>query len=237
VIKVNYLSNIDKLDINTKNLYLKSKKYIDSEILKGKCFYTDLKILNHITLFKRYFAKQVASYVSDSRYFHSISVANLAYKVALSNNLDPYKAYMGGYYHDIGRNDDLWRKYYPLVEKENLKYFPGDIPDYMYHQFTAIYILKDKLKINDPELVEMIKYHTSGNKDMSIYAKIIFAADKIEPTRNFDSTKLVDNLILDANKGFKMVLKANKEYLDSINCKDHNQFIDDCYNMYLKGVK
>ena len=65
--------------------------------------------------------------------------------------------------------------------------------------------------------------------------KIVFAADKIEPLRGFDSSDLIKAMKEDVDNGFKEVLKANREYI-----KEHSKEVayEDkltlaCYESYL----
>ncbi len=239
-IECKYNSSIFSLDDNSLQVDL---PYIESEdILKGRNFYTSISILNYFVKYKRYFAKKVLSYLSISRYNHIVNVANLAYLIAKSNSLDPYLAFKGGYYHDLTRNSSLFTKYNDIVDLKYAKYFyNNEIPCFMYHQFTCEYALKDIFKIEDENLFEMIRFHTSANKDMSKLAKVVFAADKIEPGRDYESYYLVNECLLDIDNGFKQVLKANKEYLEgqaNYDPKKENLLTISCYECYLnKGEK
>lgn len=233
-----YDSKEDKIDYEKKIIYLKHKYISPSLIIEGKSFSTDINILNYIVNYKLFFAKKVSSLISEKRYRHVISVANLAYNIAICNYLDPHFAFMAGFYHDIAKNEDLHKKYFEIVEREYSKYFPHNIiPKYMYHQFLAEYVLKENFNITSKKLVDAIKFHTSGNKKMTSYAKIIYAADKIEPLRNFDATELYNSLLINYKDGFIKVLQANREYLLSQGDKDSNDFENACYKEYLKRSK
>ena len=69
---------------------------------------------------------------------------------------------------------------------------------------------------------------------MCTMAKIVYAADKIEPTRGFDSSDLINSMMEDIDKGFITVLKANKDFLTE-NRKDiNNRLTSKCFDYYLK---
>ena len=51
-----------------------------------------------------YYIKKIKPYLTEHRLKHSISVANLAYRIALKNQIEGYqKAYTAGLLHDIGK--------------------------------------------------------------------------------------------------------------------------------------
>ena len=169
--------------------------------------------------------------ISERRLEHSISVANLSYQIAASNNLEhPIKAYIAGLVHDIGKeipHDDA-RK---IMEEDFKEY--QDLPRFAYHQFVAVRIIRDIFKIEDQDIIEAIKYHATGNKDLTPLGKIIYSADKIEPTRGFDSSDLINACLKDYDQGFKEVLRANKEYLLSKGKDINNPLTDKCFEEYL----
>ena len=43
---------------------------------------------------------------------------------------------------------------------------------------------RDKYKVEDPEILSAITWHTTGKEDMTLLEKIIYIADYIEPARN-----------------------------------------------------
>ena len=63
--------------------------------------------------------------------------------------------------------------------------------------------------------------------------KLIYAADKIEPTRGFDSSDLIKAMEVDINKGFITVLEANYEYLLKNKKSIDNRLSDECFKAYL----
>lgn len=244
-------NNLDDSIKSRKTLYNQDSFYLDDSILsvdleyiesksikKGISFKTSISILNYICEYKRYFACKVIQYMSKSRYEHVLRVAKLAYKIAIANNEDPYLAYQGGYFHDLTRDNSKFIQYKEIVDSKYSKYFPNNIiPDFMYHQFTCEYALKDLFDIDNTALYKACRFHTTGNTNMSTLDKIVFVSDKIEPGRDYPSSNLVNSCINDIEVGFKDVLKANKDYLESkedYSCINQNQLTIDCYKQYLK---
>ena len=63
--------------------------------------------------------------------------------------------------------------------------------------------------------------------------EIIYAADKIEPTRGFDSSGLIKECLNDIEQGFIEVLSANKEYLTQMKKDINNRLTKECFEQYL----
>ncbi len=166
------------------------------------------------------------------RYYHSISVANLAYEIAISNNIShPEKAYLAGLLHDCAKymGKPIAKS---LMERHFKEYL--DIPGWSYHQFLGSMIAKDEFGVDDKEVLEAIKFHATGKAHMSDIAKIVYAADKIEPSRGYDSSDYINACLEDFEKGFKIVLQANKEYLISKGKDFANRLTMQCFDCYLK---
>lgn len=178
-----------------------------------------------------YAVKTIKSMLSEERFAHTINVAKLAYEIAKTNNLvDAHDALVAGLLHDIAKSSpetsEIMQSYY----KDYL-----DIPNFAHHQFVGEYISKTKFGITKPKILEAIKFHTTGNDEMSDIAKIIYAADKIEPNRKYDSTQLINAMLLKPlDEGFKIVLQANKEYLEVKQRIVDDRLTSKCFDKYLK---
>lgn len=176
--------------------------------------------------------------ITDERRFkHSLSVASLCYEVAISNKLDnPLFYYFAGVIHDVGKNFDK------EVGKEIIdKYYHNYInfPQYSYHQFIGEYLIMHDLLIFEDDLLNAIKYHCTGREMMSPLEKIVYACDKIDPLRGFDSSILIKAMKDNYIDGFNIVLKANYDFLLSkaTTKKDlngiFNQLSAKCFKYYL----
>ena len=200
---------------------------------------TDIKTLHKITVPDNvlayieenglYFIQEVKKHISSRRFTHSLSVAHLAYYLAKRHNFDnPEKAYIAGLLHDIGKDAD---KKHELMKK----YFPEyyDLPEFSYHQFLGAQLAKDLFKIEDAEILDAIKFHATGNSGMSDLGKLIYACDKIEPTRGFDSSKLIMAMEKDLEKGFVKVLYENKIFLEKNRGNIDNRLTHECFECYL----
>ena len=194
------------------------------------------EVLRYIETNRLYFIRRMLDYILPKRLDHSIEVAKLSYDVARVNNFpNPEKAYIAGIFHDIGKSF----KYEGIVAKEYMeKNYPqyADLPAFSYHQFIGHDITKKEFGITDEEILSAIIFHCTGNENMSELAKIIYACDKIEPTRAFDSTFLRSCCMKNYEYGFYETLVDNKKYLLGHNKDITNKLTDACFNQYLKEL-
>lgn len=213
--------------------YDESGEVSSSDIRELKSLDLDEDVLRYIEDNKLYFIGKIAKYVTEKRLSHSIQVARLAYKIAKVNNLEnPERYYIAAILHDVGKtstcdNEDaiaFMKKHYP-------EYL--DLPKFAYHQFIGEYIAKKEFGIKDKEILEAIKFHCTGNANMNKIGMVVYASDKIEPTRQFDSTWLINSCLKDWYQGFYDTLVDNKKYLLG-HAKDiTNKLTDACFKQYL----
>ena len=182
-----------------------------------------------------YYAEKLKKFLYEEgyrRYYHSLSVAHLAYEIALSNKIDnPERAYIAALLHDSAKCID--KEELKTLMETNFKEFM-DIPAWSYHQFVGSIVAKREFGIQDEEILEAIMFHATGKKDMSVLGKIVYAADKIDPSRGYDSTEYVKACLKDYEKGFRIVLQANKDYLIEKGKDYTNRLTMECFDEYLK---
>ena len=202
-----------------------------SDIRSLKSLAVNEDVLKYIEDNRLYFIGRIQGYIKETRFIHSLSVARLAYEIAKKHQLDYQKAYIAGVLHDIakGINKDeelaLMKRFYP-------EYL--DIGAYAYHQFLGEMVAKRDFDVQDEEILAAIKYHTTGRSNMCWLEKLIYAADKIDPNRKYDSTELIDSIMEDFSSGFLTILKANYEFLKANRKSIDNRLSDECFKTYLE---
>lgn len=205
-----------------------------SDIRELKSLDINKDVLHYIEANRLYFVNKLSTFVLEKRLNHSISVANLAYKIAETNKLkDSEKYYIAGLLHDIGKTYNKEdQKLLDLMKANYKKYL--DIPNFAYHQFVGELLVKKEFEIKDREILDAIKFHCTGKANMSSLGMVIYAADKIDPLRDFDSTWLMNSCFKNWKQGFLDTLEDNRKYLLE-NKKDiTNKLTDECFKMYLK---
>ena len=61
----------------------------------------------------------------------------------------------------------------------------GDIPAPVLHQYQGAYVAKTHFAVQDQDVLNAIRYHTSGRPNMSELEKLIFLADMLEEERRY----------------------------------------------------
>ncbi len=211
--------------------YLESGEVSSTDIRNLRNSDLPFGVRKYIEDHRLYYFKKLSQLLTPQRLIHSISVANLAYSIALRNkNPSTQKAYLAGLLHDIGKKikgaeaKAIMGQYYPQY---------ADYPEWTFHQFIGEHLAKEVFGITDQELLTAINRHATGDVHMSPLAKIIYSADKIEPGRGYDSSLLIKACYKNYYAGFLTVLAANMEYLGQKGYKIDNQLTQDCVDLYL----
>lgn len=124
--------------------------------------------------------------LDEERLLHSLGCAQCAVDLARKFGLDEKRAYVAGLLHDCAKcleKDKLIEMAQELDEikedeRSNIK---------VIHAPVSAYLAKEEFGIEDEEILSSIRCHTLGKINMSLFEKVIFLADKIEPnTRDLD---------------------------------------------------
>ncbi|MFY4774852.1 bis(5'-nucleosyl)-tetraphosphatase (symmetrical) YqeK [Metabacillus sp. RGM 3146] len=167
----------------------------------------------------------VKEHLTEHRYKHTVGVMETAIKLSDKYGGDTKKAETAAIFHDYAK----FRPKEEMIEiikeqdmKKDLLLYNGEL----WHAPAGAYLVQKEAGINDPEILDAIRYHTSGRKGMSLLDKIIFVADYIEPGRHFpgveEARKLAEKnldeaLILALKNTIVFLLKKNQAvYPDTI---------------------
>ncbi|MFT4142861.1 MAG: bis(5'-nucleosyl)-tetraphosphatase (symmetrical) YqeK [Mobilitalea sp.] len=121
--------------------------------------------------------------LKKSRFQHSIGVEEVACDLAAIYGYDVEKAGLAGLLHDCAKNLsdqellDSCKENNITVSKMEER-FP-----YLLHGKVGAVLAESKYEVKDEEILDSIRYHTTGRPDMTLLDKIIFTADYIEPYR------------------------------------------------------
>lgn len=174
----------------------------------------------------------IFNYLDEKRYRHSCSVALLAKTIAEKNGINPYLAFLAGILHDIGKNSERIEEGMKIMEQQWSEML--FLPSWAYHQFISATYARTIFKVKDKDVLDAIAYHCTGKPKMSPLAMIIYASDKIDPLRDYDSSWMIKACLEDYYKGFLIVLKENKAFLESKGNFEHNPFTLGCFQYYLE---
>lgn len=202
-------SKVDELNIDNK-LDINCIQDDCDEFKKGDINRVDKNVMKYITKNNLYIESIAQSFYTEKRWVHALSVAQLARIIAISNNKDPNKTYRAGLLHDLGKKLSIQETEYYMSFNTNL--FEQQQPTPVLHQYTSCKMAKRLFKENDSEVLSAIKHHTLGD-DLKPISKIIYCADKIDPSRGYDSSEMINECIKDIDIGYEYVYNHNQEYL------------------------
>lgn len=136
--------------------------------------------------------------LSDKRYDHTLRVAGTAERLAKHHGLDPRRARLAGLLHDTAREvgkEELLR----VAEEENLPVgdFEREKP-ILLHGPVAAELLRKDLGVEDAEIHNAVRAHTTGEPGMRPLALALFVADKIEPGREGPGVEDLRKLALES---------------------------------------
>ena len=171
----------------------------------------------------------------EKRYLHTLGVVDTAKKLAKINNVSEEKAEIAALAHDVAKN--LSKEKMKEMMKENNIAISAleENNSNLWHSIIAPIEAKAKLGIEDEEILDSIRWHTTGKENMSILTKIIYIADMIEPNRKFDGIEDIRKVTFDnLDAGVYSGLTHNIEFLltknlliDENTIKARNYFLFD----------
>ncbi len=129
--------------------------------------------------------KKLQKALSQRRFIHTRGVAEESVRLARVHGADEKKAYIAGLLHDCAKDipnkekTELCKKYGVEIDK-----VLAEQPDLL-HQFLGAELAKNLYGIADKEILDAIRYHTTGRPDMGVLEKIVYLADFFEPSRRF----------------------------------------------------
>lgn len=158
------------------------------------------------------YVDKAATYLDAKRLVHSKNTALVA--LSLNRNfcpkIDEDKLLLAGLLHDVG-------KMYDKTElPNNIKNaIPKDsIGTPVQHQFVSAEIVKNDFHISDEDVLNAIRFHTTGRENMSQFEKLIYVSDLISYERNFQGVESLRKAVYnDFEKGFITCLTYSRDYV------------------------
>ena len=123
--------------------------------------------------------------LTPGRLSHSLGVSETAGKLALQYGTEPEKARIAGLVHNCARelpNNILLQKAqsFGIVISDVELANPS-----LLHAPVGAHLAKADFGIEDEQVLQAVKRHTTGAPAMTVLDKIVFLADYIEPNRFF----------------------------------------------------
>lgn len=125
--------------------------------------------------------------LSDKRYAHTLRVAATAERLASLHGLDEERTRLAALLHDAAREVEA-SEYLRLAEEWQISVGePERESPKLLHGPVAAELARRELGVEDEDVLEAIRVHTTGAPGMGPVALAVYVADKIEPARNYPS--------------------------------------------------
>jgi predicted HD superfamily hydrolase involved in NAD metabolism len=123
--------------------------------------------------------------LSPERLAHCRSTARLSARLCRRYGLDPEKGTLAGLAHDLAREMPAGEvRELAMRDSEGLSLLEESYPVLLHGRAAAV-VLRERLGVEDPEILAAVACHVTGRPGMSLLARILFVADLLEPGRGF----------------------------------------------------
>ena len=154
--------------------------------------------------------------LKPKRYEHSVRVYETALKMAAHYHTDEKKVAVAALIHDCGRRipkedsvakaKELGIPVDPVEEAQPI----------LLHAKLGVYYAVHEYGVSpeDREVLDAIRYHSTGTADMTDIARIVFLADLIEPGRDFEGVEAIrEASFRDLDRGMFLSYENTIRYL------------------------
>ena len=151
--------------------------------------------------------------LSYERYAHTLRVADTIERLAELHDLDPRKARLAALLHDSAREVDE-EELLRIADEEGIAMseFEREQP-VLLHGPVAAELARRGLGVEDEEVLEGVRAHTTGEPGMGPLALALYVADKIEPDRDQPGVEDLRKLALeDLHRAAKTALEDSISY-------------------------
>ena len=178
--------------------------------------------------------------LGDYRLRHSFCVADSARMLAERYGADPEKAYFAGLLHDVMK--DAPRE----AQKKTIEDGGAVLTDAengnpkLWHAMAGEAYLRTQMGVRDADVLNAVRYHTTGRANMSLLEKILYVADYLSADREYNGVERMRHLAESSLEeamlfglSFTISDLAQKEQIihpDSVDC--YNEI---CMELHKKG--
>jgi len=137
--------------------------------------------------------ESVRSQMPAARWQHTLGVVETSIRLAARYGADPDKAELAAILHDCCKSWPVDRQ--AAVIREHA--LSEDVLQYdkeLWHAIAGAWVAEKEYGVNDPEVLDAIRYHTTGRAGMTLLEKVVCLADYIEPGRDFPAVNNIREL-------------------------------------------
>lgn len=136
--------------------------------------------------------------LSKKRYAHSLNVADAGVRLARKYNADTETAYFAGLVHDICKEIPTDEQLKMAMEcRQGFKGAEVSIPA-LYHAAAGSWYCENVLHVENADILNAVRYHTTGRANMSVLEEIIYLADLISDDRSYKDVNKMRKLAFES---------------------------------------
>ena len=171
--------------------------------------------------------------LSAKRFTHVNGVIETAKMLAERHAVNVADAELAALVHDVAKEQDIDQMRAILRLKGEFTYLEHSHK--VWHAPLGAIIAKETFGIENPDILNAIKFHTTGRPEMSDLEKVIFVADYTEPNRKFEGAIAVREFWGDLDRAVYEILKQKVEKNTSLELSMHPDTLD-AYEYYKRLV-
>lgn len=159
--------------------------------------------------------KELKKEMDESRFEHTMGVMYTCGALAMRYDYDLEKAMLAGLLHDCAKCMPNAKKL-KMAEKHGLEISELERKNpFMLHAKLGAFLAKKKYDVEDEEILDAIRWHTTGRPQMTLLDKIVYVADYIEPKRDKAPhlSEIRKKAFLDLDQALLQILEDTLGYL------------------------
>ncbi len=129
--------------------------------------------------------------LTERRFIHSLNVADSARELAEIYGCDPDKAYTAGLIHDCCKDEPAGLQLSYMLGNGAILTECEINTAKLYHSICGSIFVQKEFGIDDVEIINAVRYHTTGRANMSVLEKVIFIADFISSERDYNGVEIM----------------------------------------------
>ena len=173
--------------------------------------------------------QDVKSQLKPKRYFHTLGVVITSAYLARLYGESIEKARLAALLHDCSRNGITEDEMLILAERSLFadEYKEETKGINLLHSVASEVVAREKYGICDREVLRAVRFHTTGRRNMTKLEMIVYSADMIEPSREYEGVEKLRRL---ERSGLEELTFAccghTVDYLKAKNCSIHGATLD-----------
>ena len=129
--------------------------------------------------------------LTEHRFVHSLNVADSAKELARIYGCDEAIAYTTGLIHDVCKDTPAGLQLSYMLEN-GVELTEIEISTAkLYHAMCGSVYIQKEFGIENQDMINAVRYHTTGRKNMSLLEKIVFIADFISAERDYNGVEIM----------------------------------------------